>query len=170
MSRVDRAFRKSLVKRAETEMAIKKFLNQMSSQDNRGTASPYYYTIRDKRKVAAVQGCGDGVEYHCHEDETTFDSREAAKQYYLENEYTAEVAEKEAEALNEFEYKWESFDRGMFLTETDAKEHLRRNYYHYHKDACTYVAHSWRAPELKEFFTALFKYFDIPRGNTEYDV
>ena len=49
----------------------------------------------------------------------------------------------------------------MFLTETDANDHLRRNKHHYSKDAATYVEHAWRAPELEQFLKALLEYFEI---------
>jgi len=61
--------------------------------------------------------------------------------------------------------QWE--ERGMFLTETDAKNHLKANYYHYSEDAHTYVKHSWRAPDLKKFFQALYKYFSLEKGNLD---
>lgn len=48
--------------------------------------------------------------------------------------------------------------------EEDAERHLRLNHYHYSKNAHTYVDHAWRAPELKQFFEALFKEFNVDQG------
>jgi len=35
------------------EKFIKEFLQKMASQNNRGTASPYFYVIRDKKTLLA---------------------------------------------------------------------------------------------------------------------
>ena len=55
----------------------------------------------------------------------------------------------------------EEVERGMFLTETDAKKHLEHNHYHYSENAHTFIKHVWRAPELEAFFEALFSHFEV---------
>ena len=69
--------------------------------------------------------------------------------------------------LGKYEVSYEWIEKGMFLTEKDAKDHLRLNHYHYSSDAHTYIKHAWRASDLERFFIELFNHFDIPQGNTD---
>jgi len=161
------------------EDSIKEFLTKMAQQNNRCTAAPYFYVIRTSKKVPAYSGCGEFIEYYDPEDpEEIYDSIEGyitKQKEYQEYDDMLEIekeefdikmedAEYELEKV-ELNYEWE--EKGMFLTETDAKNHLESNYYHYSKDAHTYVKHSWRAPELKTFFQDLFEYFEIEKGNLD---
>lgn len=159
---------------------ILKFLTQVSQQDNRHTASPIYYVIRTKVERPAYEGCGDRTYYFDGEDpEHKFDSVEdyvaKMKEYSDYENMLEEEKEEFDEKMDDAEYKLDSYEvcyeweeKGMFLTETDAENHLKSNYYHYSEDAHTYVRHAWRAHELKDFMEALFNYFKIPKGNTEY--
>ena len=45
----------------------------------------------------------------------------------------------------------------MFLTNRSAKQHLKSNYYHYHKDAHPYAMTAWRSPEVKQLWEILDK-------------
>ena len=54
-----------------------------------------------------------------------------------------------------------SCPRGMFLTESDAEEHLQKNYYHYSPKAHTFVETAFRAPKLEAFLAALMEFFGI---------
>ena len=54
-----------------------------------------------------------------------------------------------------------SCPRGMFLTESDAEEHLQKNYYHYSPKAHTFVDTAFRAPKLEAFLKALIEFFGI---------
>lgn len=87
---------------------VKAFLAEMAKQDNRMTALPIYYTIKDWCRI-------DGT--------------------------------------------WQWQERGMFLTESDAKEHFESNNYHYHSKAHIFISHSWRAPKLQGFLDDLCKIF-----------
>ena len=149
---------------------IKKFLSKMSIQDNKATASPYYYVIFSSayhyEKADIWDKGGDNICYSCREAEyyETYDDYD---------ELVKDIKESYPEDYEKFIGEIEFFkkhhyytEHGMFLTEDDAKNHLRRNAYHYSKDAHTYVKHAWRAPELEGFITALFNYFRIPKGNT----
>ncbi len=161
------------------EDTIKQFLTKMSEQDNRSTAAPYFYVIRTSKKVPAYSGCGEFIEYYDPEDpEEIYDSIEeyiTKQKEYQEYEEMLDVEKEDFDLkMEDIEYELEKVElnheweeKGMFLTETDAKEHLRRNYYHYSKDAHTYVKHSWRAPELEEFLKALFEHFEVPKGNLD---
>ena len=153
------------MRQSETERTIKSFLQKMKDQDNRSTASPYYYAI--KTKVSDVCGSDQSDEKRFYWNDEEYESIEAIKDYCAENDYSEEETEETLSEATEcgIRYRWEQ--KGMFLTETDAVEHLRRNHYHYSPDAFTFVAHAWRAPELEGFLNALFDRFDIKPTNVE---
>jgi len=146
---------------------IIKFLKQMSTQKNRGTAFPYFFTIRTSRWAATVEGSQEKDEYYS-EDNEEMDPKNILEDECENDELSADPEEnkdgKEKWAMKVPVTKaWEN--KGIFLTETDAKDHLRLNHYHYSKDAHTYVDHAWRAPELEAFLLALFKHFNVkPQG------
>ena len=163
----------------QSEKIIKDFLTAIANQDNRCTAAPYFYVIMSKVEVPAYEGCGDGIRYFDPEDpEDQYDSLEeyiASQKEYANYDELDELDQEEFDGrmdsaeydLSNYEYQYDWVERGMFLTETDAKEHLRRNHYHYSPDAHTYVKHSWRAPELEKFFKALYSHFEVEKGNLD---
>jgi len=156
---------------------IVKFLTAMSTQDNRATAFPIYYVIRTAEWMVTDEGYGYGdnsdsgdrqriryVNNDCHEDVITEEEYDKLPEDLTEEQRASEDL---FDQMTQEDYTrhceariWR--EKGLFLTETDAKEHLRLNAYHYSKDAHTYVHHVWRAPELEGFLLALFSYFDIP--------
>lgn len=141
---------------------IKQFLQKMVYQDNRATAFPFFYVIRTEVEDSAPLESCDFTRWYWQD--STFDTFEEFKKYLNEN--CLDDAEKRT-ALDEvikygIKKRWEN--RGMFLTETDAKEHLRLNHYHYSHNAHDYVCHAWRAPELKEFFENLMNHFEIKKA------
>lgn len=139
---------------------IKTFLTKMSEQDNRHTAAPFYYVIRTEKEVPAYDGFGD-VKYHYGDE--AYESEEEIIQYLEDNGYDEKEIEKEMREVQEFWVTKEWAEKGMFLTEEDAKLHLKKNHYHYSSNAHTYVNHAWRAPYLEEFLNALFDHFEIKR-------
>lgn len=136
------------------EKIIKNFLEEMSKQYPRGTAFPYYYVIIDYRLISAANGCGNFVEYISKDCDYS----------YSEKEYKQELKEGNIEPGDFCEIYMQEieFEKGMFLTESDAQNHLEANRHHYSKKAHTYVKHCFRATELIQFLTILFEYFDVP--------
>ena len=143
----------------EQERVIKDFLQKMVDQDNRATAFPYFYVIRSEVEDSApVDNC-DYTKWYWQDG--SYNSLAEITQSCKEMGWSEEETKAAKKEACEYGVKkrWEKI--GMFLTETDAKEHLRLNHYHYSKNAHTYVAHAWRAPELSEFFANLFKHFQV---------
>ncbi len=152
----------------DNKETIVKFLTAMSTQDNRCTAFPIYYVIRDARWVITEE------DYVIGDSRIVYVNKQDYEDIITEDEH-GKLAEKyddvsEEDRLNgvcsQEEYRrfcevcvWQ--DHGMFLTQTDAEKHLKLNAYHYSEDAHTYVKHAWRAPELEEFLLALFEYFGV---------
>lgn len=154
---------------------VKKFITQMNEQDNRCTASPYYFSIRTtvwkasyhedeyERLTAYSYEDGDSI---CHGE-----TLEELCSALIENEYISksDISDEDGEELSDYEIKSMLEDKhitlfaevkdceykGVFFTESDAKNHLKANYYHYSDDADTYVDHCWRAPELEQFFKSV---------------
>lgn len=153
---------------------VSNFIKQMNEQDNRSTATPYFYQIEDIDYVASY-----------HEDEwdrlvVVKDCEPVATGETIQ-EICSQLIEDERFTENDFvdadgdgvDFIWELEDKlqssdmqvyrekktekysGCFFTETDAKAHLESNSHHYSSEARTYVQHCWRAPELEQFFKSV---------------
>ena len=143
----------------KTKEDIKKFLQQMKDQDNRSTAFPYFYVIRTEKEVDCNVDNADETKVYWQGD--TYDSMEEVEKYCQEAEYSEEETRDALREATEYGVRKVWQKKGMFLTETDAENHLKRNHYHYSSNAHTYVDHAWRAPELEGFFKNLFEYFEV---------
>jgi len=158
---------KMIPNESEANIRIKAFLTKMKTQDNRSTAFPFYYVIRTSKLIITDPDYSYDVTkyYHPEYDDLTWESKddfiEFLRHDLSETPYSEAYVELETEKLRElcFVKTWE--ERGMFLTEDDAENHLRSNNYHYSYDAHTYVKHAWRAPELEVFFKDLMNIYDI---------
>jgi hypothetical protein len=150
------------------------FLTEMTTQNNRITAHPYYYVIRHPEYIQS-DCAGDDPDGQCERGKTiyvynddcsmTYDSRAELKASLIEDSGLTGL---EADAAIEEDYDiinlvliWR--ESGMFLTESDAENHLKANHYHYGSGAHTYVKHAWRAPQMNNFFKSLFNYFCVER-------
>lgn len=144
------------------EQEIKTFLQKMIDQDNRCTAFPYFYVIRTEKEVDCDLDSAENTKVYWQGD--TYDSMEEIEKYCKENEYTKEQTREALREAHEYGVRkvWEK--KGMFLTETDAENHLKLNHYHYSDNAHTFVDHAWRAPELESFFKNLFEHFNIQKS------
>jgi hypothetical protein len=145
------------------EKFIKEFLQQMASQNNRGTAAPYFYVIRERKKLPAPLENSDVSFFYSPDANKKFYDWEDVEKFINENS-------DDGYSIKDFlEYGEQeiSIEHGMFLTFTDAENHLKKNYYHYDDDAYIYAKHAWRAPELKGFLKSLFSYFGIEKGNLD---
>lgn len=166
---------------SEEKKYIVEFLNRMNTQDNRCTATPFYYVIRSADYIPHIHQ-SDADRYAAHD-------RYAGGECYYTADSLAELFVKipreylhipddfkisDLEEMDDYdiqaciERKHEVYyqkktwkESGVFLTETDAMAHLKANSHHYSDDAHTYVHHIWRAPELENFIRCLFKYFEV---------
>ena len=146
---------------------IKNFLEKMAKQDNRATAAPYFYVIRTEvEEVGVDPDNADEIRYYdpeCYEN--TYESKEEARNQLKEDGCSAREIDEIVGRLEKYGIRKRCEKRGMYLTEEDAERHLKLNHDHYSHNAHTYVDHAWRAPELKEFFEALFKEYNVGKGN-----
>jgi hypothetical protein len=140
---------------------IKDFLNQMASQNNRCTAAPYFYVIRERKKLLAPLENSVISFFYSPDVNKKFYDWEEVEKFINENSDDGYSIEDFLEC-GEQEI---SIEHGMFLTFTDAENHLKENYYHYDESAYIYIKHAWRTPGLKRFLKSLFNYFDVEKGN-----
>ena len=108
---------------------------------------------------------------HC--DEFTFELTEennilAVRNEDIEDEWSMSDLEDVASFIEEisgcndievcyYENVDKIYENTMFLTNRECKDHIRRNYYHYPKDAHSYAMTAWRAPEVSRLFDILDK-------------
>lgn len=163
---------------------IIEFLTEMSSQNNRGTRFPYYYTIADEKERFELDYHGDF--YFNEEDgqvqslrelmtdverfgeaalskETADDYFENITLYHYEiNEW---LSENGLEDVQRFSQEYDTVFDGVLLTESDANEYLKSTSNHlFGPNPRTFVKcmASWsRKTKTGEFFEDLFKFFGV---------
>lgn len=151
----------------ETQKRIVDFLTEMSSQDNRGTAFPYIYTIADENYHFEENDEGEFVfengqykkiadiienEYlagntgYCRNDENDALIKSIIERIgcYDEdgkvNEWLAEYVDADAGmAAQRYSEEAETYYEGTFFTKSDAEEYLESASNHHTKNARTYV-------------------------------
>ena len=160
---------------------IVEFLTEMSSQNNRGTAFPYYYTIADENaRYENDKFSGDCIMYDGHiwdakdfakeRDEELIDKYKKVYSYDDEDDFDIDSFienELEGEDLynGRFRKELDTYYEGVFLTETDAKQYLESaSNHHFGPNPRTYVKcmASWGRHTLtEEFFKKIFQYFGV---------
>lgn len=48
-----------------------------------------------------------------------------------------------------------NYEDTMFLTNRECKEHIKRNHYHYPKDAHSYAMTAWRSPQVERLYQVI---------------
>lgn len=158
---------------------VTNFINEYTTQNNCGTRYPIYFVIRDSKFVSSYH-FEDGEKYTLYYDgQIQFDAESLKELFKLiekddffslpedfdiedshHSQYDAEsvsdfITETKGAGCSIFAEKKEWVEKGMFLLQREAKEHLEKNHYHYSKDAHVYCQHAWRAPETEGFFEAI---------------
>ena len=158
---------------------LKSTIQEMNTQDNRCTATPYYYQIQDFEYIPTA----DYLEYDRvvvvsdHDRDITYKiDEESLIEFYrgilisnnieFEDQLWTGSTDEYVQILQEHDF-WTSFEKktevlkGFFLTESEAKQHLESNSYHYSPNARTYVSHAWRAPVFQKFLEAVGTICDV---------
>jgi hypothetical protein len=152
-------------------------VKEVATQDNRATRAPYFFQIRDWKKVYDFNLNGDVHFFLDRDSGDEFETLEDLKGHleYQDFEYDedelkslwedwknygmsdlADWLEEKDLGLEACSYSLEPDYKNSFLTEKDAEDHLRLNHYHYHKDADTYLMHAWRNNDMETLYE-LFK-------------
>jgi len=138
----------------ETTKFMKKFCHDLKTQDRRGTADPYYFTIRCHQDYAAPVGHNGNTVYYDSDYERTFTLEELKKQ--------CEDDDQDFEVVKDGCYEMDLQDiehnENFFFTEAGYNEHMRINKHNHshHKKFYSYVEYAARNPEL-ESVIKLFK-------------
>ena len=146
---------------------------EMTTQDPRGTRMPHMFQIRDWKKVYDVELNGDvsifldrgyGIEIETVEElidyltetEIEFNEDEIRDMWVNDKDFgLPDWIDDYAPGLQQHSYSLEPEYTNCFLTAKAAREHLDKNYYHYHKDADVYLKHAWRNSEADTISTFL---------------
>lgn len=153
---------------------LKELANEIKTQDNRGTASPYYYTVRQKKRIVGIDAnysentvwldtySGEFTEWATEED--------AIKAVMKDHELDREAAEKFVDDnVTEFGTTEYEYDTNVFLTYKGFLEHMKLNGHNYsgrhdgdnfkERDYCkSYVEYAHRNPELKRLLEIIMKF------------
>ncbi|MCK5601620.1 hypothetical protein KAR91_07125 [Candidatus Pacearchaeota archaeon] len=140
----------------ETLDFLQNLVTEINGQDNRATATPYYYVIQVEK---LVEDCTNGEDYYFDDDCNHLGTRDEAIKELMENhEHTEEDAEhyldNECREIS-MSYQEVLLDGPGFLTEKACREHIRLNKHHYGGTARTYIDHFWRNPEMEQLFKAI---------------
>lgn len=135
-----------------TELAekLKTMAIDRKNQDNRCTANPYYFTIREMKRVYGMDpdhSYDDYVWIHKDDFECSYEPDELPEDFDEKDYYKCY-------------YSMIEHHSNVFLTEKEADRHLRVNRHHYNATAATYVEYAHRNLDLEtivELLTELAK-------------
>lgn len=135
----------------KTAAYLKQLADRMSTQNNRGTADPYYFVIRCIKDRIVPEWSNDNLRY-CLDGEVF--TEEELEGYCTENE--CDLEETKEKCLRGAIEEDEEYDN-VFLTMEGYEEHMRlnkHNYRHY-KRVDSYVKHAFRNPEMASLIDAI---------------
>ena len=133
--------------------------NEMNTQDHRCTAMPYFFQVREEKRIDGVDGdysidghvwvspYGDGV---IEADRQSMAEALGNLDVMFEKDISDEGLEDLMEK-NEFYkgyFRTQEVYSNAFLTEKACKEHIRANHYHYIKPV-DYLSHAFRNPDME---------------------
>lgn len=142
----------------ETYNFLMDLSKELTTQNHRGTAMPYFFQIKTQEEVAVPEGCGtecwvsDGSRIETEEEinDTIFDYREEKiplEKIKVMSRSLKEEILKEA-GWREANYDYKDKFENSFLTEKSCKEHIKVNGYHYNEPV-DYLTHAYRNPEME---------------------
>ncbi|MER2001213.1 MAG: hypothetical protein ABS862_01220 [Carnobacterium inhibens] len=179
---MNRKRKERLSQQVRDKIFMKQLGKELREQDNDGQAYPRYWSIMDYKWVedtvnpertvvydADAAAVGEISEYvktfleDLDEDEL-LEKAEWIESLYLNLELNdfedvKNILQDEFGAGDLYLYEESLKDfivpNSMFLTKEEAKQHLKSNHYHYHKDAHTYAMTAWRAPKVERLLRIL---------------
>ena len=132
----------------ESAQFLKELYERLTTQSNRHTADPYYFTVRKDILVPAFDGCGAETRYSC--DKGHFegllaeeDAREIAREREVdEDQFLSDFCTKH-------EMTWEEQYQGVFLTEKACEDFIKYKSHHISgKNIGSYVEYAQHNPEF----------------------
>ena len=138
-------------------------IRRMNQQNNRATATPYFYVVQTERWQPVHDEFHNGETRTCwvdyEGDPTIFYSKEEflkwAQDYYEGTKTEAEIETQWDNLQQVTEGKYYEEDN-VFFTQDAYDEHVRLNGHNLRRNPyCSYVKHAFRNPELAEMFRAI---------------
>lgn len=160
--------------KAEDLKFLSELQEELLTQDKVSQADPRFWVIRDYQWELALEGCEET--YRVHDEEGNDWSLDSFLDYLRDEEAYDEVLEEttvtkdteadyelieylvdELEGFTLYGTRQEAFivPNTMFLTIREAKEHIRRNYYHYTSKVHPYAMTAWRSPQVERLINIL---------------
>lgn len=136
---------------------------ELSTQDHRCTAMPYFFQIQEVVETPTGEGMGEDV-WVCDGDialRTREDIKEAVFEYKewsldspshqakFEKLYSFEIEDILEKNYQKFSVTKERTYKNAFLTERACREHIKANNYHYSQPS-DFLTHAFRNPELEK--------------------
>ena len=152
----------------EFMMALAK---EIKEQDNRATASPYYYIVQGKREVIAPAGYGDADYVYYNPEWGEAYSKEGWEKI-LENEEGEEPVDIEefiSKKCEEFGLHLVDVEENVFLTFKGYEQHMGLNKHNYRhlKDVHSYVKYAGRNPEMEMLLKSIRAFGDLQKEGDE---
>lgn len=135
---------------------------EVTTQDNRATAMPYFFQVQTKEKTPAFEGNGTKCwVYDGSEIETEEEIKEAIFEY-KEWDLEEDIDIKTYESLSDFQREvilgsagWQQYNyeitekySNAFLTEKACKKHIELNKHHYNNPV-DFLSHAFRNPDME---------------------
>jgi len=135
---------------------LRNLAHEIESQDNAGTAHPYYIVVRTTRQIIVPQGHGSGetVSHDAYGDDPSaslYNSPEEAAEAF--NREGCDDIQKRLDALNEYGTEEIEEDHNVFFTRQGYEKHMDLNGHNYggypFQNPHSYTHHAFRNPEIK---------------------
>lgn len=148
--------KKTYSDKSQAEEFLTEFMMRLNGQDNRSTATPYYFVVQSLDRVL------DQDEWiWVNEEGGEIDSCDVSAEELEERGYDNFEDYAEGE-LDKYYSKLEYVDRqGPFLSLEAAENHIESNDYHYNEPR-TYCKGAWRNPELELLLKSVGELINIP--------
>lgn len=139
---------------------LRELAHELRTQNNCGTAAPYFYVVRTWKELVAPPGYGDRevvVDYNGG-DARVFVDEKGAKTELTELLKDDEL-EEALERLEHFGMHKVEESRNVFFTRKGYDEHMRLNDHNYGGTTCQdphpYVEHAFRNPEIRRLLEVI---------------
>ena len=156
-----------------SEEAIKfmnELANEMKTQDNRATASPYYYVVMAKRELVAPAGYGDGDYVYYNSDWGEAHSKEEWVPILKQHDEDAFPYEDRVTDVDDFIRDCDEFslhkidtEENVFFTYKGYEQHMALNGHNYRHldDVHSYIKYAGRNPEMEALHKVIMEFADI---------
>ena len=139
----------------ETALFLSELSSRIENQDCRGTATPFYFTVRKFVDVGVPEGCGDTTKYFDNHDVETYSEEEAKKNAEeLEMDFDEYVETR----CHKYDVKEEERFENFFFTLEGYEQHVKMNGHNIIRECNkydSYVDHAYRNPEIAGVLKAI---------------